>query len=161
MNPLFKGFPDGRFGPDEELTEGQFSKVVARLFDATDRWTRAETATLLYACLPAFAGRAGRAGGGTHHGGGFGDYDYAERGGHHGRRASGGGVRPHRVHPPLRVLPGAPFQQKPGRRGDRLRKAERDFGGGGKQDKRGLFLRRRGDRCLGESGGRYFLRPES
>lgn len=52
-SPLFKGFPDGRFGPDEELTEGQFSKVVERLFDTADRWTRAETAALLYRGLPA------------------------------------------------------------------------------------------------------------
>ena len=47
-NPLFRGFPNGNFGPDEELTEGQFVKVVDRLFDSADRWTRAETAALLY-----------------------------------------------------------------------------------------------------------------
>ena len=47
-NPLFRGFPDGNFGPDEELTESQFAKVVDRLFDTADRWTRAETAALLY-----------------------------------------------------------------------------------------------------------------
>ena len=47
-NPIFKGFPDGNFGPDEKLTEGQFVKVVDRLFDSADRWTRAETAALLY-----------------------------------------------------------------------------------------------------------------
>lgn len=45
---LFRGYPDGRFGPDEELTEGQFSKVIDRLFDSADRWTRAETAEFLY-----------------------------------------------------------------------------------------------------------------
>ena len=47
-NPLFRGFVDGSFGPDVELTEGQFTKVVDRLFDSVDRWTRAETAALLY-----------------------------------------------------------------------------------------------------------------
>ena len=47
-NPLFRGFVDGNFGPDTELTEGQFTKVVDRLFDSVDRWTRAETAALLY-----------------------------------------------------------------------------------------------------------------
>ena len=48
-NPLFRGYPDGNFGPDQELTEGQFVKVVDRLFDSIDDgWTRAETATLLY-----------------------------------------------------------------------------------------------------------------
>ena len=47
-NPIFKGFPDGNFGPDEKLTESQFVKVVDRLFDTADRWTRAETAALLY-----------------------------------------------------------------------------------------------------------------
>ena len=47
-SPIFKGFPDGNFGPDEELTESQFAKVVDRLFDTADRWTRAETAALLY-----------------------------------------------------------------------------------------------------------------
>ena len=47
-NPIFRGFPDGRFGPDQELTENQFVKVVDRLFDSVDRWTRAETAALLY-----------------------------------------------------------------------------------------------------------------
>ena len=47
--PLFRGFSDGNFGPDQELTESQFVKVVDRLFDsADDGWTRAETATLLY-----------------------------------------------------------------------------------------------------------------
>ena len=45
---LFRGFPDGNFGPDQELTENQFVKVVDRLFDSVDRWTRAETAALLY-----------------------------------------------------------------------------------------------------------------
>ena len=50
---LFRGFPDGRFGPGQELTEGQFAKVVERLFDSADRWTRAETAELLYRGYPA------------------------------------------------------------------------------------------------------------
>ena len=47
-SPIFKGFPDGNFGPDQELTESQFSKVVVRLFDTYDSWTRAQTAALLY-----------------------------------------------------------------------------------------------------------------
>ena len=47
-NPIFRGFPNGNFVPDEELTENQFVKVVDRLFDSADRWTRAETAALLY-----------------------------------------------------------------------------------------------------------------
>ena len=47
-NPIFRGFPDGNFGPDQELTENQFNKVVARLFDTYDSWTRAQTAALLY-----------------------------------------------------------------------------------------------------------------
>ena len=58
-SPLFKGFPDGRFGPDDELTEEQFVKVVDRLFDAADRWTRAETAALLYQGFPALQGHTG------------------------------------------------------------------------------------------------------
>lgn len=54
--PLFRGFPDGNFRPDRELTEAQFQKVVQRLFDAYDSWTRAETARFLR------AGHAGLAG---------------------------------------------------------------------------------------------------
>lgn len=38
----------GNFQPDQELTEVQFAKVVRRLFDAYDSWTRAETAEFLY-----------------------------------------------------------------------------------------------------------------
>ena len=47
-NPIFEGFPDGNFGPDRELTEAQFVKVVDRFFDSADSWTRAQTAALLY-----------------------------------------------------------------------------------------------------------------
>ena len=47
-NPIFRGFVNGDFGPDKELTENQFVKVVDRLFDSVDSWTRAETAALLY-----------------------------------------------------------------------------------------------------------------
>ena len=52
-DPLFLGFPDGRFGPDEELTEGQFNKVVKRLYDSADQWTRGQTAALLHRGYPA------------------------------------------------------------------------------------------------------------
>ena len=45
---LFLGYPDGRFGPDDELTETQFDKVVRRLYNSADRWTRAETAAILH-----------------------------------------------------------------------------------------------------------------
>ena len=47
-NPIFRGFPDGDFRPDKPLSEIQFIKVVDRLFDSADEWTRAETAALLY-----------------------------------------------------------------------------------------------------------------
>ena len=49
---LFLGFPDGRFAPDEELSEGQFIKVAERLYDRYDVWTRAEWAQVLYAGVP-------------------------------------------------------------------------------------------------------------
>ena len=45
---LFRGFLDGNFRPDRELTEGQFNKVVKRLFDRYDSWTRAEAAAFLW-----------------------------------------------------------------------------------------------------------------
>lgn len=45
---LFRGFLDGNFRPDQELTEGQFNKVVKRLFDRYDSWTRAETAAFMW-----------------------------------------------------------------------------------------------------------------
>lgn len=49
---LFQGFPDGRFGPDEELSEGQFARIVKRLYDRYDVWTRAEWAQVMFAGLP-------------------------------------------------------------------------------------------------------------
>ena len=53
---LFQGFPDGRFGPDAELSEGQFIKVAERLYDRYDIWTRAEWAQVLYAGVPGLTG---------------------------------------------------------------------------------------------------------
>ena len=46
---LFKGYPDGRFQPDRNLSENEFQIVVKRLFDRYDAWTRAETAEFLHA----------------------------------------------------------------------------------------------------------------
>lgn len=49
---FFQGYPDGRFGPDEELSQTQFQKVVERLYDRYDRWTRADWAQVLYGGFP-------------------------------------------------------------------------------------------------------------
>lgn len=46
--PLFRGFHDGTFRPDRDLTENQLITVTKRLFNSQDAWTRAETAALLY-----------------------------------------------------------------------------------------------------------------
>ena len=46
---LFKGYNDGSFKPDKDLTENQLRTVVKRLFDTQDSWTRAETAAFLHA----------------------------------------------------------------------------------------------------------------
>ena len=63
---MFQGFPDGRFAPDEELSEGQFIEVAERLYDRYDVWTRAEWAQVLYAGVPGLtAGPGGRAPAGT------------------------------------------------------------------------------------------------
>ena len=48
-DPLFKGYPDGHFRPDQQLSEREFQVVVERLFGHYDGWTRAETAGFLYA----------------------------------------------------------------------------------------------------------------
>ena len=45
---LFRGFHDGSFRPDRDLTENQLITVTKRLFNSQDAWTRAETAALLY-----------------------------------------------------------------------------------------------------------------
>lgn len=55
-DPLFKGKPDGDFDPAEPLTEGQLLKVIRRLFDSSDDWTRADVAALFYYGYPALRG---------------------------------------------------------------------------------------------------------
>lgn len=55
-DPLFKGKPDGNFDPAEPLTEGQLLKVIKRLFDSSDDWTRADVAALFYYGYPALRG---------------------------------------------------------------------------------------------------------
>ena len=49
---FYRGFPDGSFRPDEELTESQFIKTAQRLYDEYDSWTRADWAQVLYAGVP-------------------------------------------------------------------------------------------------------------
>ena len=49
---LFQGYPDGNLRPDADLTETQFEKVVKRLYDRYDVWTRADWAQVLYGGLP-------------------------------------------------------------------------------------------------------------
>lgn len=45
--PLFQGYEDGTFKPDETMTVSQIAKVVERLHQTQD-WTRGEVAALLY-----------------------------------------------------------------------------------------------------------------
>lgn len=45
---LFKGYGDGTFDPDKDMTDPQFDRVVKRLFDSQDSWTRGATAAFLY-----------------------------------------------------------------------------------------------------------------
>ena len=56
--PLFRGYPDGSFKPDRQLSENEFQIVVERLFSHFDSWTRAETAALLYHGLQGLSGSA-------------------------------------------------------------------------------------------------------
>lgn len=58
---LFKGYPDGNFQPDRELSEEQFRKVVDRLFEKYDAWTRADTAEFLYQGLTGYRRATGSA----------------------------------------------------------------------------------------------------
>lgn len=50
---LFEGFEDGSFRPDEELTEGQFIRVVGRLHKEHPELTRGEWARIIHSGLPA------------------------------------------------------------------------------------------------------------
>ena len=45
--PLFRGYPDGSFRPDRQLSDNEFRIVVRRLYDRYDGWTRAEVAQFL------------------------------------------------------------------------------------------------------------------
>ena len=44
---LFRGYPDGSFKPDRELSENEFRIVIRRLYDRYDAWTRADVAHFL------------------------------------------------------------------------------------------------------------------
>ena len=52
---LFLGFPDGNLRPDDELSEGQFTRTAERLYDLREAWTRAEWAQVLFSGLPSLA----------------------------------------------------------------------------------------------------------
>lgn len=52
---IYRGFPDGNFRPDEELTETQFIKTARRLYDHYDSWTRADWAQVVYKGLPSLS----------------------------------------------------------------------------------------------------------
>lgn len=56
--PLFRGYPDGSFKPDRQLSENEFQIVVERLFRHFDSWTRAQTAALLYHGFQGLSGSA-------------------------------------------------------------------------------------------------------
>ena len=45
--PLFRGYPDGSFRPDRQLSDNEFRIVIRRLYDRYDGWTRAEVAQFL------------------------------------------------------------------------------------------------------------------
>ena len=44
---LFRGYPDGSFKPDRNLSENEFRIVIRRLYDRYDAWTRADVAHFL------------------------------------------------------------------------------------------------------------------